>query len=69
VLPTGRSATFSSGLGVMDFMKRSSVVYLNSTALEGLAETIRQFASLEGLEAHNRAVQMRLRRGAARKAR
>jgi histidinol dehydrogenase len=69
VLPTGRSATFSSGLGVMDFMKRSSVVYLNSTALEGLAETIRQFASLEGLEAHNRAVQMRLRPGAARKAR
>jgi histidinol dehydrogenase len=61
-LPTGRSATFSSGLGVMDFMKRSDVVSISASYLAECAEHIRQFASLEDLEGHYRAVELRLRR-------
>ncbi len=67
VLPTGRSAAFSSGLGVMDFMKRSSIVSISPECLADCAEPIRVFASLEGLEGHARAVQMRLSRLRARK--
>jgi len=67
VLPTGQGAAFSSGLGVMDFMKRSSVVAVSPACLAECAEDIRQFAALEGLEGHFRAVQMRLRRLAAKK--
>jgi histidinol dehydrogenase len=69
-LPTGRSARFSSGLGVMDFMKRSDVVWVSASCLEGWAQSIRQFTAMEGLEGHNRAVEIRrLRRVAARRLR
>jgi len=66
-LPTGRSAAFSSGLGVMDFMKRSDVVSISASYLAECAEPIRQFALLEGLEGHYRAVELRLRRIASKK--
>jgi histidinol dehydrogenase len=59
-LPTGRSALFSSGLGVMDFMKRSDVVSLSRSYLAELAPHIQQFAATEGLTAHGEAVKKRL---------
>ncbi|MBN1458091.1 MAG: histidinol dehydrogenase [Armatimonadetes bacterium] len=59
-LPTGRTARFSSGLGTMDFMKRSSVVYTSPRAVADHGEAVRALASLEGLEGHIRAVEARL---------
>ena len=62
VLPTARSARFSSGLGVLDFMKRTSVLKLDQRALEGLGEAAMTLARAEGLEAHRRSVAVRLGR-------
>ncbi len=59
-LPTGRTARFSSGLGTMDFMKRSSVVYASKQALADHAEAVRVLATLEGMDGHIRAVEARL---------
>ncbi len=61
LLPTGRTARFSSGLGVMDFMKRSSVVYTSEQTVREYAEAVKALAELEGLEAHVRAVEERLK--------
>jgi histidinol dehydrogenase len=58
-LPTGGSARFSSGLGVMDFVKRSDVVALTAEGLAHLAPAIREFTHLEGLAGHNQAVALR----------
>jgi len=60
-LPTGRTARFSSGLGTMDFMKRSSVVYTSEKAVEEHAETVKVLAEVEGLEGHVRAVEARVK--------
>jgi histidinol dehydrogenase len=60
-LPTGRTARFSSGLGTMDFVKRSSVVYTSPRAVADHVEAVRALAGLEGLEGHIRAVEARLR--------
>lgn len=60
VLPTGRSARFSSGLGVMDFMKRSSVVSITPEWLARNAATVERLAALEGLDGHARSVRMRV---------
>jgi len=65
-LPTGGSARFSSGLGVMDFVKRSDIVALTAFGLENLAPAIREFTKLEGLEGHNRAVALRRARKSAK---
>jgi histidinol dehydrogenase len=65
-LPTGRTARFSSGLGTMDFMKRSSIVYASRGALADHAEAVRVLAELEGLDGHVRAVQARLGRRRSR---
>jgi histidinol dehydrogenase len=62
VLPTARSARFSSGLGVLDFMKRTSLLKLDQRALEGLGEAAMTLARAEGLEAHRRSVAVRLGR-------
>jgi histidinol dehydrogenase len=61
VLPTGRTARFSSPLGVYDFLKRTSVIEISSRALAKLGPHIIRFAEMEGLEAHARAVQYRLK--------
>ena len=53
-LPTSGTARFSSPLGVDDFMKRSSFLYYDRTALNGCAEKIADFARREGLEGHAR---------------
>ncbi len=62
VLPTARSARFSSGLGVLDFMKRSSLLKLDAAALGELGPAAMTLAGAEGLEAHRRSVEIRLKR-------
>lgn len=63
VLPTARTARFSSGLGVLDFMKRTSLLRLDAGALDVLAKPAMALARAEGLEAHRRSIAIRLRRG------
>lgn len=60
VLPTARSARFSSGLGVLDFMKRTSLLKLDAKALAALGPAAMTLARAEGLEAHRRSVGIRL---------
>lgn len=60
VLPTARSARFSSGLGVLDFMKRTSILKLDDAALSALAPAAMTLARAEGLEGHRRSVEIRL---------
>ena len=59
VLPTARSARFSSGLGVLDFMKRTSILKLDADSLAKLAPAAMALARAEGLEAHRRSVEIR----------
>ncbi|MDX2158934.1 MAG: histidinol dehydrogenase [Hyphomicrobiaceae bacterium] len=60
VLPTARSARFSSGLGVLDFMKRTSLLSLDAGALAALGPAAMTLARAEGLEAHRTSVAIRL---------
>ena len=60
VLPTARSARFSSGLGVLDFMKRTSILKLDAASLSRLGDAAMTLARAEGLEAHRRSVAIRL---------
>ncbi|MDP4156832.1 MAG: histidinol dehydrogenase [Bacillota bacterium] len=60
VLPTNGTARFSSPLNVDDFQKKSSVIIYSEKALKDNAAKIAQFARMEGLEAHARAVEARL---------
>jgi histidinol dehydrogenase len=60
VLPTARSARFSSGLGVIDFMKRTSLLKLDAKALAALAPAAMTLARAEGLEAHRRSAEIRI---------
>ena len=62
VLPTARSARFSSGLGVLDFMKRTSILRLDADALARLGPAAIALGEAEGLAAHARSVAMRLNR-------
>ena len=61
VLPTARSARFSSGLGVLDFMKRTSLLKCDARSLEALGPAAIALGEAEGLEAHARSVAVRLR--------
>jgi histidinol dehydrogenase len=61
VLPTGRRARFASGLGVLDFMKRTSFLQLDEDALRELGPATVRLAEAEGLPAHARSVALRLR--------
>jgi histidinol dehydrogenase len=61
VLPTARSARFSSGLGVLDFMKRTSVLKCDPRSLEALGPAAIALGEAEGLGAHARSVALRLR--------
>lgn len=60
VLPTARSARFSSGLTVLDFVKRSSILKLGPDQLRALAPAAIALAKAEGLDAHARSVAIRL---------
>jgi histidinol dehydrogenase len=62
VLPTARSARFSSGLSVIDFVKRTSVLKLGPGQLRELAPAAIRLAEAEGLVAHARSVSVRLNR-------
>jgi histidinol dehydrogenase len=62
VLPTARSARFSSGLGVLDFMKRTSILKCGPEQLRALAPAAIALGEAEGLDAHARSVAMRLNR-------
>ncbi|MCJ1960025.1 histidinol dehydrogenase [Novosphingobium mangrovi (ex Hu et al. 2023)] len=60
VLPTGRRARFSSGLSVLDFMKRTSFIQLDEAALGAVGPAAVALAEAEGLPAHARSVSVRL---------
>lgn len=60
VLPTARSARFSSGLSVLDFVKRTSILKLGPDQLKALAPAAIALAKAEGLDAHARSVAIRL---------
>jgi histidinol dehydrogenase len=60
VLPTARSARFSSGLSVLDFVKRTSVLKLGAEQLRELGPAAIALATAEGLDAHARSVAIRL---------
>ncbi len=59
VLPTGGSARFFSPLGVYDFVKRSSVLYVSPEGFKRVSGAARELAECEGLEAHRLAVEVR----------
>jgi histidinol dehydrogenase len=63
VLPTGRRARFSSGLSVLDFMKRTSFLQLDQAALDAIGPAAVALAQAEGLPAHAASVANRLRPG------
>ena len=60
VLPTSRSARFSSGLGVIDFMKRTSIIQCSKENIQVLGPSVVEMAEAEGLGAHARSIKMRL---------
>ena len=62
VLPTARSARFSSGLSVLDFLKRTTLLKLGPDQLRSLAPAAITLAEAEGLDAHARSVSIRLNR-------
>jgi len=61
VLPTSRTARFSSPLGVYDFQKRSSVIRVSAEGAEKLGRIAVELATGEGLTAHARSAELRLR--------
>jgi histidinol dehydrogenase len=62
VLPTARSARFASGLGVLDFMKRTSILKCGPDQLRALGPAAIALGEAEGLEGHARSVAIRLNR-------
>jgi histidinol dehydrogenase len=64
VLPTARSARYSSGLGVLDFMKRTTIVACDADSLARIGPAAVTLAETEGLGAHAASVAIRLNRGA-----
>ena len=62
VLPTARSARFSSGLSVLDFMKRTTISRMTPAALAAIGPAAERLARSEGLEAHGLSIRARLDR-------
>jgi histidinol dehydrogenase len=60
VLPTNGTAKFSSGLGVLDFCKRTTIVEFNKNNLDSIGKNVVTLAKAEGLEAHAMSVALRL---------
>ena len=63
VLPTSRTARFSSGLSVLDFMKRTTLLRLGPDSLAAIGPDAVTLAKSEGLDAHARSIAVRLNRG------
>lgn len=61
VLPTSRTARFSSPLGVYDFQKRSSVIHVSEAGAQTLGKIAAELAYGEGLQAHARSAELRLK--------
>ena len=59
ILPTHGSAKYASGLGVLDFMKRTSYVRLNQKSFENLSNKVADMASIENLDGHKLSVTIR----------
>lgn len=62
VLPTARSARFASGLGVLDFVKRTSILGCDPASLAALADAAVTIAEVEALDGHGRSISIRLNR-------
>ena len=62
VLPTARSARFSSGLSVLDFVKRTTLASMNAEAVRAIGPAAETLAISESLEAHGLSVRARLRK-------
>lgn len=62
VLPTARTSRFSSGLGVLDFMKRTTLVDCDADALSAIGPAAVTLAQAEGLDAHGLSISRRLNR-------
>jgi len=62
VLPTARSARFSSGLSVLDFMKRTTIAQMTPQALQAIGPAAERLAISESLQAHGLSVRARLDR-------
>jgi len=65
VLPTARSARFSSGLNVLDFMKRTTFVACDAESIKAIGPAAVTLARAEGLDAHALSVALRLPQGGA----
>jgi histidinol dehydrogenase len=61
VLPTSRTARFSSPLGVYDFQKRSSILFVSQAGAQTLGKVAAELAYGEGLQAHARSAELRIR--------
>jgi histidinol dehydrogenase len=61
VLPTSRTARFSSPLGVYDFQKRSSVIFVSEAGAQTLGKVAAELAYGEGLQAHARSAELRIK--------
>ena len=59
ILPTSGAAKFSSGLGVIDFMKKSSLLEMNETSFNNLSKHVKNIADVENLDAHKLSVTIR----------
>ncbi len=59
ILPTSGTAKFSSGLGVLDFMKRSSIVEMNFSGYQKYASKVAEMANIENLDGHKLSVKIR----------
>ena len=62
ILPTARSARFASGLGVLDFMKRTSILGCDPGSLAALSEAAIILSEVEALDGHGRSISIRLNR-------
>lgn len=58
-LPTSGTARFSSGLSVLDFIKKSSYIYYTKEALEKISDSVIRLSDAEGLSAHGQAIKVR----------
>ena len=61
VLPTNKTARFSSGLSVFDFLKRTTIVDCNRDSLRKIASPAISLAKAEGLDAHARSIAIRMK--------
>jgi histidinol dehydrogenase len=62
VLPTSRAARFSSGLSVLDYMKRTTLLSCDASALNALGPSALTLAEAEGLSAHGKSISIRMNR-------